>query len=86
MPAGRILIFYGCFHPPWCIFDRESGASLGTLDRSAVLRVDVSTDLRVDDMKWLLFYTSTSSVAFGNRRSRDVVEDGRFEFKLCKFF
>jgi hypothetical protein len=29
----------------------------GTLDRSALLRVDVSTDLRVNDMKWLLFYT-----------------------------
>lgn len=42
------------------VFTRR-GASLiessvsrdGTLDRSAVLRVDVSTDLRVNDMKWL---------------------------------
>lgn len=25
----------------------------GTLDRSAVMRVDVSTDLRVHDMEWL---------------------------------
>lgn len=48
------------FHCFMVVFTRR-GASLiessvsrdGTLDRSAVLRVDVSTDLRVNDMKWL---------------------------------
>jgi hypothetical protein len=40
----------------------------GTLDRSALLRVDVSTDLRVNDMNWLLYlhFFSSRALFVGN--------------------